>query len=114
MSLDIVHDPSSRPTRCAAMSEFVQVMTSPTLACTGPHWKPPTVAWTVVVPVESAHTAEPPVLAAGAALPGGACVPAAVVGAEVAPAEQAARATAVASVATPRMIERMWSSGGAS
>ena len=66
MSPDIVHEPSSSPTRCAAESELVQVMTSPTFALTGPHWNPPTVASTVVVPVESAHTAEPAVVAPGA------------------------------------------------
>jgi hypothetical protein len=115
MLLDIVHEPSSSATLCGAESELVQVITSPTFAVTGAHWKPPTAVSTVVVPVESAQTAEVPVVAAGAWLPGGgasvpaacvagACVPA---GAWLAPPEHAASAAAVASVTMPRAMERM-------
>src|SRR6185503_7860151 len=97
---DIVHEPSSSPTLCGAESELVQVMTSPTLALTGAHLKSPTVAATVVVPVESVQTAPVAVVAPGV-WPAGA-----VVGFELAP-EQAASATAVTSVTIPRAMGRM-------
>jgi len=106
---DIVQEPSSSPTLCGAESEFVQVITSPTLALTGPHWKPPTAASTVVGSVESAQTWEVAVVAPGDAAvdAAGPCVAGPWVGAELGPPEQAARARAVPSVAIPRAMGRM-------
>ena len=58
MFFDIVQEPSSSPTLCGTASPFVQVMTSPTLALTGPHAFPPTDASTsAAVPAAgSEHT----------------------------------------------------------
>jgi ribosomal protein S18 acetylase RimI-like enzyme len=95
----IVQEPSSSPTLWDAVSVFVHVMTSPTLALIGcDHWKFATVASTVVVPVESVQTAAawvapPPPPGAWVAAPP--------------PPEQAASAAAVASVAAPRTRDRI-------
>ena len=108
---DILHEPSSSSTLCGAESELVQVMTSPTLALTGPHWKPPTAASTVVAAVESAQTAEVAVVWPGVCpVPvdgGGPCVPAPTVGPGVELPEHAARARAVTTVAIPLAMGRM-------
>src|SRR6185369_10281391 len=102
----------SVPTRWGAASAFVQVMTSPTFAVTASQVKLATVVETVVAAVESVQVVSAAVDWAGAWLAGGACVPAAwvpgaTVGAWVAAPEQAASATAVASVARPRAMKRI-------
>lgn len=105
MFADIAHEPSSRATLCGTVSLLLQVMTSPTFAVTG--WDQvlsPTVAWTVVVPVESAH-GPAVVVAAGVAATGP------VVGVPLLP--QPARTRAMDRVAMPRRLGRMSSSWGA-